>query len=60
VAGRKNGTRRGPVRATRPVYLRLPLPLTDALRDAAQQRGWTINRYVETLLEQTLLKKRSL
>ena len=46
------------MRATRPVYLRLPVQMVDDIRDAARSRGWTINRWVETILESALKKSR--
>lgn len=58
MAVRKKSTR-GPVRETRPVYLRLPVAMADAVRDAASARGWTINRWVETVLEEALASRTS-
>ena len=50
--------KRGPLRATRPVYLRLPVPLADAVKLEARTRGWTVNRLVETILEDALASRR--
>ena len=47
------------MRETRAIYLRLPVDMADDVRSAAQERGWTINRWFETLLEATLLKSKS-
>lgn len=46
------------MRETRAIYLRLPVEMADEVRNAAQERGWTINRWFETLLETTLDKKK--
>lgn len=58
MAGRKPKRLRGPVRATRPVYLRLPVQMVDDIRTASRERGWTINRWVETVVENALKKGR--
>ena len=54
----RDSRKRGPVRETRAIYLRLPVEMADGVRSAAQERGWTINRWFETLLEATLTKKK--
>lgn len=48
----------GPVRITRPVYLRLPVALADEIRDLSRARGWFVNRWVEGVLERELQKIR--
>lgn len=54
-AAKKATTRkRGPVRATRTVYLRLPHAMVNQIQEAARARGWTMNRWVETLLDEVL------
>ena len=50
--------KRGPLRATRPVYLRLPVSLADTVKLEARSRGWTVNRLVETILEDALTSRR--
>lgn len=47
------------MRETRAIYLRLPVEMADSVRSAAQERGWTINRWFETLLETTLNTKKT-
>lgn len=53
----KKKSRRGPVRATSTVYLRLPKEMVQQIREASRTRGWTMNRWVETLFEEILPKK---
>ena len=49
--------KRGPVRPTKTVYLRLPHGMVNEIHAAAKARGWTMNRWVETLLEEVLPAK---
>lgn len=55
----RDNRKRGPVRETRAIYLRLPVDMADEIRNAAQERGWTINRWFETLLEATLTRPKA-
>jgi hypothetical protein len=54
VIRKRSAKKRGPVRATKTVYLRLPSAMVNQIRTAAHTRGWTMNRWVETLLEEVL------
>lgn len=45
---------RGPVRVTKTVYLRLPESMVREIQSLARSRGWTVNRWFETLLEASL------
>ncbi len=58
MARRRKRPSQGPVRITRPVYLRLPVALADEIRDLARARGWFVNRWVEGVLERELQKIR--
>ena len=58
MARRRKRPSQGPVRITRPVYLRLPVALADEIRDLARTRGWFVNRWVEGVLERGLQKIR--
>lgn len=54
LAPARRGRPRGKVRDTKTVYLRLPNEMVDAIHVRARARQWTINRWVETVLQDAL------
>ena len=56
LAPARRGRPRGKVRDTKTVYLRLPNAMVDAIHVRARARQWTINRWVETVLQDALRK----
>jgi hypothetical protein len=56
IESKRRGRPRGKVRETHTVYLRLPVAMVAEVRLLAQEKGWTLNRLVETLLHDILQK----